>query len=58
VSGVVTLLLAIMIWRRWPESGPWAIGMLFGINILFSGWAMIFTGGAVRSLASEVEEAS
>ena len=52
-SGIITLVLAIMIWRRWPVSGGWAIGTLFGINILFSGWAMIFTGGAMRSAADE-----
>ncbi|MGI9241059.1 MAG: HdeD family acid-resistance protein, partial [Verrucomicrobiales bacterium] len=56
-SGVITLLLAIMIGRQWPVSGGWAIGTLFGINILFSGWAMIFTGGTVRSLAKEAKEA-
>ncbi len=55
-SGIVTLLLALMIWRQWPFSGSWAIGMLFGINILFSGWAMIFTGGALRSAGREAQE--
>jgi uncharacterized membrane protein HdeD (DUF308 family) len=57
-SGIITLVLAIMIWRRWPVSGAWAIGTLFGINILFSGWAMIFTGGALRSMASGGKDAS
>ena len=57
-SGIITLVLAIMIWRRWPVSGGWAIGTLFGINILFSGWAMIFTGGAVRSLGKEAGDPS
>jgi uncharacterized membrane protein HdeD (DUF308 family) len=52
-SGIVTLVLAIMIWRRWPVSGAWAIGTLFGINILFSGWAMIFSGSALRTAADE-----
>lgn len=52
-SGIVTLVLAIMIWRRWPVSGAWAIGTLFGINILFSGWAMIFSGSALRSAADD-----
>lgn len=57
-SGIVTLILAIMIGARWPVSGGWAIGVLFGVNILFSGWAMIFTGSAVRSIASEAAETS
>ena len=27
-NGIVTLLLGIMIWRGWPVSGVWAIGIL------------------------------
>jgi len=52
-SGIITLVLAVMIWGGWPVSGSWAIGTLFGVNILFSGWAMISTGGALRSAAAE-----
>lgn len=47
-SGVITLLLGLAIWRQWPVSGAWAIGTLFGINLIFNGWAMIFTGSTVR----------
>lgn len=54
IGGIVTLALAVMIWRRWPVSGTWAIGTLFGINILFSGRGMIFSGGAMRSAVREV----
>jgi uncharacterized membrane protein HdeD (DUF308 family) len=47
-SGVITLLLGIMIWRQWPASGEWALGLLFGINLLFTGWSMILLGGTAR----------
>jgi len=58
-SGIVTLFLGLMLWRDWPLSGAWAIGVLFGINLIFDGWAMIFTGSAVRSsLTSETNDAS
>jgi uncharacterized membrane protein HdeD (DUF308 family) len=50
-SGIVTLVLAITIWSRAPAWGAWAIGTLFGINLLFSGGAMIFTGRVLRSAA-------
>src|SRR5262249_38139591 len=30
-NGIVTVLLGIAIWRQWPESGLWVIGMLVGI---------------------------
>ena len=48
-SGIVALLFGIMIWRQWPLSGAWAVGVLAGINILFNGWSMIMLGGAART---------
>ena len=47
-SGIITLLLGLALWKNWPVSGAWAIGVLFGINLIFDGWAMIFTGTTVR----------
>lgn len=55
VSGIITLLLGLFIWRDWPLSGAWAIGVLFGINLIFDGWAMIFTGSAVRGVMKSME---
>lgn len=54
VSGIVTVLLGVMIWRQWPISGAWAIGILVGIHVLMSGWAAIMLGAAARGAASEV----
>ena len=48
-GGVVSLLLGIMIWRQWPVSGVWAVGILVGIRILFTGWGMLFMGMAAGS---------
>ena len=36
-DGIVTLILAVMIWRAWPSSSEWVIGTLVGISMLFSG---------------------
>ena len=40
-NGVVTLLLGIMIWRQFPLSGAWAVGILFGVRMILSGWSLI-----------------
>lgn len=45
-SGFITLLLGTMIWRQWPASGVWALGLFFGINLLFTGWSMVLLGGS------------
>ena len=54
-NGIVTLLLGILLWRQFPLSGSWAIGGLFGIKMVFSGWALVFIGRAVRKATSEVQ---
>lgn len=54
-GGIVTLLLGLMIWRRWPLSGVWAVGTLIGVNMLMSGMNMIALGSFVRGVAKEAE---
>lgn len=50
-GGVVSLVLGIMIWRQFPVSGTWAIGILFGVHMLFTGLAMMGIGSAARAVA-------
>jgi uncharacterized membrane protein HdeD (DUF308 family) len=52
-NGIVTLLLGVMIWRQFPLSGAWAVGVLFGMKLVLSGWSLIFIGRAVRGAAKE-----
>ena len=56
-NGIVTLLLGIMLWRQFPLSGAWAIGVLFGIKMIFSGWAFVFIGRSVKKMAKESQTA-
>jgi uncharacterized membrane protein HdeD (DUF308 family) len=52
-NGIVTLLLGVMIWKQFPLSGAWAVGVLFGIKLVLGGWSLIFIGRAVRVAADE-----
>ena len=52
-NGIVTLLLGIMIWKQFPLSGAWAVGVLFGVKLVLGGWSLIFIGRGVRSAAKE-----
>jgi len=54
-SGIVSLLLGIMIWRQFPMSGAWAIGVLVGIKLIISGWWLIFLGRGVKRIAAEAQ---
>lgn len=42
LSGLLSLLLAGLIWLQWPTSAGWAIGLLFGISLISTGLSMIF----------------
>ena len=55
LNGMVTLLLGIMLWRQFPLSGAWAVGVLFGIKMVFSGWAFVFIGRTVKQAAQNFE---
>ena len=52
-NGIVTLLLGVMLWRQFPLSGAWAVGVLFGIKMIFSGWAFVFIGRTVKQAAED-----
>ena len=40
-DGILTLLLAYLIWRPWPSSSTWVIGTLLGINLIVSGFTRL-----------------
>ena len=37
IDGMITLVLAVMIWSTWPSSAAWVVGTLVGISMFFSG---------------------
>ena len=49
LSGVISVLLGTAIWRQWPLSGLWVIGLFVGIEMLSSGLSWVMLGLAVRS---------
>ncbi len=49
-NGIITLILGLLIWMQMPLSDTWAVGILFGIKMVFSGWALIFIGRNVNKL--------
>lgn len=59
VDGVVSILLAVMVWSSWPLSSTWAIGTLVGIGLLFTGFSRLMMAFHVRrALTSPVQPAS
>ncbi len=52
VDSIVTLVLAVIIWRTWPANSGWVLGILVGISMLFSGVARLMLSLAARRLVS------
>lgn len=50
LNGVVSLILGVLIWRGWPETSLWVIGLFIGVDMLFYGWALVMLALGVRSL--------
>ena len=53
LNGVISLLLGVMIWRQWPYSGLWVIGLFVGIEMLLNGWSLVMLSLAGRNLPEE-----
>ena len=49
-GGVIDLVLGVMIWREWPASALWVIGLYVGVNLLFRGFNWIALGMALRAM--------
>ena len=54
VDGIITLILAVLIWRTWPSNTEWVIGTLVGISMLFSGITRLMISLSARNVASKL----
>jgi uncharacterized membrane protein HdeD (DUF308 family) len=41
LNGLVTFLLGLLIYKQWPSSSLWVIGLFVGIDLILNGWAWI-----------------
>jgi uncharacterized membrane protein HdeD (DUF308 family) len=48
LSGIAALAVAVLIALGLPGSATWALGLLVGINLLFTGWSYVFLALAGR----------
>lgn len=48
ISGLAAIFLGLMIYVGWPSSSAWVLGLLFGINLIFSGTSLLALGMGAR----------
>ncbi len=53
-SGAVSAFLGMLIWRSWPESSLWVIGLFVCIDMIFRGWNYVMLAMVARKGAQVV----
>lgn len=48
LSGVVTLLLGLFIWRQLPGAAVWVIGTFVGVDMILIGWSWVMVALVAR----------
>ncbi len=47
-SGILSLVLGVLLFLGMPWTALWAVGLIVGIDLLFTGWSMIMVSLAIR----------
>ncbi len=49
-GGIIQIILALMVWRQFPLTGVWLVGVLVGIGLLSNGLTSLMVGILARRL--------
>ena len=55
LSGTASLVLGIIIWAGWPDSGLRFVGLFIGIHIIMNGWTTLMLGLAAKNIPDDGE---
>ena len=58
ISGVMSILLAVLIFMRFPSSSEVVIGVFIGIDFIMSGWSLTMIAIRARAISSAVSTVS
>ena len=53
LNGIVSIILAAMIWRHWPTGSLWVLGVLVGIGLLMTGTSRLMMALAIRTYGKQ-----
>ena len=56
LSGAVSLVLGIFIWRQWPVSGEVAVAILVGIKLILNGIVIIALARGAKALGGMLQD--
>ncbi|MFD1585798.1 HdeD family acid-resistance protein [Halorientalis brevis] len=55
-SGLLSLLLAALLWAGLPSTAAWGLGLILGVNLLTTGVGLVFLGRGSEELTGETAE--
>jgi uncharacterized membrane protein HdeD (DUF308 family) len=58
ISGISSIVLAILLYSEWPVTGAYAIGILLGIRLIFTGWSIAMLGAVGDRVSDELKSAT
>lgn len=58
LNGVITFVLGLMIYKQWPASALWVIGLFIGIELIFNGLSWIMMSLGLRQYKPQADLAS
>ena len=58
ISGIASIVLAVLLYRQWPDSGTYAVGLLVGIRLIFTGWSIAMLGMLGDATVDAIEDAA
>lgn len=58
ISGTASIVLAVLLYRQWPDSGTYAVGLLVGIRLIFTGWSIAMLGMLGDATVDAIEAAA
>jgi len=50
LNGAITFLVGLAIYRQLPVDAVWVVGLLVGVELIFSGWTWIMLALAIRRI--------
>lgn len=52
-NAIISLILGAMVVYSWPESSLWLVGTIIAVEMIFSGWTLLFLALPVRADADK-----
>jgi len=52
LNGGITFMLGLLIYKQWPASSLWVIGLFVGIELIINGWTWIMLWFGLRRVAA------